>query len=192
MTFQFKIEDVVEVHRDPLGHYHHWTILGGRLTAGSIWPGNFIKIPLQDGTSFVTHMLDFIVFSRSMGAEVSTGQLDHPFGLMVWRPAPQQSLVALEIAVESTQEDFEHSLLEMLEHYPERIFHNRGAYAPHLDCRECTLEMHNVPQVRKMLEQLQTSTDAYIAQRASRVLQSWATPRPKVDKKAGRRPLFSL
>jgi hypothetical protein len=192
MTFQFRIEEVVEVHRDPLGHYHHWTILGGTLTEGTVRRGDLIKIPLSDGTSLVAHMLDFIVFARSLGTEVSAGQLDHPFGLMIWRPAPQQHQVSLEIAVDATQEDFERSLLETLDRHPERIFHNRGVQAPHLDCRECTLELPDVPQVRNMLEHLQTNTDTYIAQRAALVLQNWATPPAEFHKNKPRKTLFSL
>jgi hypothetical protein len=192
MGFQFKIEEGVEVHRDPLGHYHHWTILAGKLVEGSIRRGDFVKVPLRDGTILVAYALDFIMFSRSLGTEVSTGQFDHPFGLMVWHPAPQQAQVALDIAADGTQEDSSRTLLDALKSHPERIFHNRGERAPHLDCRECTLEIPNNPEVRTMLEYLQTSTDTYIARRAALVLQQWAASPAELHQAKPRKTWFAF
>lgn len=174
MAFQFKIDEVVEVHRDPIGHYHHWTILVGNLVEGTARQGDFIKIPLLDGTILAALIGGFEQFHRTLGLEVSAGQYDR-FGMMTWRPAAVNSEVLRDIAQDCTAEEFQTILLATLQHHPRRIFHNRGIHASDLDCQECVV-IPNTPDVVTILQNLQTSPDTYIAQRASLVLQRWATP----------------
>ena len=148
MSFKFKIDAVAEIHGDPTGHYRHRTILSGSLVEGTIRRG-FIKLPYRDGTFFVGYMRDFFLFAQSLGEEISAGQLDHPFSVIVWRPAPQEELILRDVAVDSTEEEFKRSMLELLEHHPERIFHNRGEQAPQSDCFGCTYAIPNIPETRK-------------------------------------------
>lgn len=67
MTFQFEIEEAFEVHGDPLGHYHHWTILAGRLLEGTIRRGDCIKIPLMDGTVLASYVGGFDLAHKILG-----------------------------------------------------------------------------------------------------------------------------
>ena len=43
--FEFQIIETVEIFKDPIGHYHHWTILFGRLAEGTMYPRDLICIP---------------------------------------------------------------------------------------------------------------------------------------------------
>src|SRR5438874_130545 len=139
MTFQFKIEDVFEVYRDPLGHYHHWTILAGKVLEGTMRQGNCIKIPLSDGTMLAAHVGGFDLASKTLGPEVSAGQYDQTLGMMTWCPAANNSEVLREVAQDCTPEEFQSILLSTLENHPGRVFHNRGVRASHLDCQDCVV-----------------------------------------------------
>lgn len=190
MAFQFKIEEGVEVHKDPLGHYHHWTILTGKLLEGTVRQGDCIKIPLADGTMLAAHVGGFNLASQTLGSEVSAGQYDRTFGMMTWRPAAQNSEVLRDVAQDCTTEEFQSILLGILQNHPTRIFHSRGVQAGHLDCHGCVV-IPNTSEVAAILQNLQTSTDTYIARRASLVLQKWAAPPAELQRKKPRTTLLS-
>src|SRR5215469_559985 len=106
MTVQFKIETSVEVHKDPMGHYHHWTILVGKLLEGAIRLGDYLIIPLADKTILAAHVGGFELASQNVGVEVSTGQYDGAFGIMTRCPAAQSSKVLQDIVRDCTAEEY--------------------------------------------------------------------------------------
>lgn len=191
MAFQFKIEEVYELHGDPLGHYHHWTILAGQLLEGTIRQGDYIKIPLADGTVLAAYVGGFDLAHQNLGPEVSAGQYDRPFGMMTWRPAAHKFEVLREVARDCTTEEFQSILLGTVQNHPTRIFHNRGVQASHLDCHQCVV-IPNTPEVVAILQNLQTSADTYIARRAALVLQKWAAPPAELDQAKPRKTFFSF
>ena len=173
LPFRFKLDAAAEVYRDPLGHYHHWTVLSGHLVEGTMRVGNLIKLPLTDGTVFIAHIGDMTKFTRSLGTEITVGQVDQPFTVVVWQPAPRQDDIALSSATDATPEEARHNLLDTLEHHPYRLLHNRGKDAATYDCGACSRAIPHTLETVAILKRLRRTADNYIAQRASAILQKW-------------------
>lgn len=50
---RFRIEDAVEVRKDPGGHFHHWTVLVGVLEEGTLRIGDALAIPRVGGGAWI-------------------------------------------------------------------------------------------------------------------------------------------
>jgi hypothetical protein len=176
MTFKFKLEDAIEVYRDPIGHYHHWTILVGSVTEGTIHRSDLISIPCLDGTKVASRILDFVLFHRSIGVEVSAGQFSDPIGIVAWRPAAKKEEIAHDAATDCSEEVFEATIRWTLANKPSRLLHDRGPNGFGYDCNECTtvlykhdhavLEPDLEPGIRALLEH----SDPYIVKRAKQIV----------------------
>src|SRR5262249_40627584 len=47
--FVFEFEETLEIHRDPGGHYHHFTVLVGRLLEGTLRSGSQAMLDTTHG-----------------------------------------------------------------------------------------------------------------------------------------------
>jgi hypothetical protein len=138
MTFKFQVTDAVEIFKDPIGHYHHWTILAGRLVEGTMHLYDRICIPAVDGTMMVARIGGFDAYGMRFGSEVSSGQYADPFGVMVSSPAPSRREIAMDVATSASSREFHELVGWALRHRPARLLHDRGPEGCGFPCRECT------------------------------------------------------
>jgi hypothetical protein len=175
VTFKFEITDAAEVFRDPIGHYHHWTCLIGRLAEGTMRVDAPICVPAVDGSRMCARVLWFEAYGRRFGAEVSSGQESDPFGVFVSLPAPSPREIAMATACDSTPEEYHDLVLWALRHRPARLLHDRGPEGVGLPCHECAQVLYGESPVLRgdfepALRNLSRHPDPYVARRAQAIL----------------------
>ena len=181
MSFKFQIMDAAEIFRDPIGHYHHWTILAGHLLEGTVCVRDKICIPATDGTKMCAVIGGFDKFyfeaeKKDFGSEVSAGQYASPFGVMVRCPAPSEKEVARDLATGCSSEEFHELIGSSLHHKPTRLIHDRGPDGLGLPCGECTQILYHFARhvlhadFESALTDLCRHPDPYIAGRAQDII----------------------
>jgi hypothetical protein len=173
MTFEFRIIDSVEIFKDPIGHYHHWTCLVGRLVHGTMHLYDRICIPAVDGSRMCARVVGFE--GKGMGSEVSCGQRADPVGVVVWSPAPSPREIALGAVTGSSAEEFLELVGWALRHRPARLIHDRGPNGLGLPCHDCTNVLYREGPVlhadfELALRDLCSYPDPYIAGRAQNII----------------------
>jgi hypothetical protein len=168
MTFKFQIADAVEIFKDPNGHYHHWTVLVGRLVEGTMHLGDGIGIPAVDGTKIGARIGGFDAYRVRFGSEVSFDQYTDPFGVMVSSPAPSQREIAMSAATSLSASELHELAGWALRHRPARLLHDRGPNGRGLRCQDCTRPLYSQSPVlhadfKAILRDLQHDSAAYIA-----------------------------
>ena len=175
MTFEFQITDAVEIFKDPIGHYHHWTILIGRLVRGTIHLADPICIPAADGTKMVARVGSFDAYGRRFGSELSSKDYADPLGVMVRSPAPSRMEIAMGLATSSSSTEFHELIGWALQHRPARLLHDRGPDRRGVPCPECMRVLFSAgpalyPEFEPILRDLRHAPDKYIAKSAQDVL----------------------
>lgn len=168
MTFKFQITDAVEIFKDPIGHYHHWTVLVGHLVDGTMHLGDRICIPAVDGTKMGARVGGFEAYGMRFGSEVSSGQCADPLGVMVSSPAPSQREIAMGAATSGSAREFHELAGWALRHRPARLLHDRGPDGRGFPCHECTRVLYSEGPVlhadfEPILRDLQYNPDPNIA-----------------------------
>ena len=175
MTFKFQITEAVEIFKDPIGHYHHWTVLGGRLAEGTMHLSDWICIPAVDGTKMGARIGGFDAFRVRFGSEVSSEQYPDPIGVMVSSPAPSRREIAMGAATSSSSREFHELAGWALRHRPARLLHDRGPDGCGLRCRDCARVLYSDGRVlladfEPILRDLQQNLDPYIASFAQHII----------------------
>ena len=175
MAFEFQVIQSVEVFRDPIGHYRHWTIVVGNLIAGTMHLHDPICIPAVDGTKMCARIGGFEAFRKDPGSQVSAGQLSDPLGVMVCSPAPGQREIAVGMATGSSPAEFHELIAWTLRHKPARLIHDRGPDGLGLPCPDCTRLLFTVGPVlhadfELTLRDLRRHPDPTIAGRAQDII----------------------
>ncbi len=167
MTFSFLIEDAFEIHKDPGGHHHHWTILVGTLEEGTLRRNDRIKIPYIDGSSLVSivggieqaHLMDNLL-------EISADEADLPLGIMTWVPAADENRVERNtLSYSCSEADYKSNLVWSLENDPIRFIHRQGDYVS--ACDDCIAAVDRIPEFEEHMKQLISHSNLYVAQYAS-------------------------
>jgi len=170
MAFTYRIESANEIHRDPGGHYHHWTILSGDLLDGTMLRGEYMLIPANDGRVMVARMLDF--FRRPFkiqGAEVSADSDDRHLAVVTWHPVPrEEQILSDSIATLCPRETYDRVVLETLERDPVSYLH----------CTDCMPDIHDIPEARLIIQRLQTHPDPRVARMAKFWTDYWQRQNP--------------
>lgn len=171
MAFEFVLEDSVEIYQNPGGQYHHWTVLSGRLKSGAIRAGEIVRVPGADGVPTVGSALGFMAQGQNLGDGVDAESYPHLFGIAVWQLAPlRPTLVPGSVVTNGSYEEYQETLLRLLEERPERIFHPHGAEHPNVGCEDCELILDEKPEFIPLLRRLAAGGDAYLARRAAAAL----------------------
>jgi hypothetical protein len=73
----FKISEVLEVHRDPEGHHHHFLVLVGRVFSGTLQAGDRIEIATLSGGTYQQVISGFDGFRKDLsgGASPEHGEI---------------------------------------------------------------------------------------------------------------------
>jgi hypothetical protein len=182
--FEFQIIETVEIFKDPIGHYHHWTILFGRLAEGTMHPRDLICIPAVDGTKMCARIggttpspamdgtrMRAPVCREDPGSEVWSRRRGDSFGVMVSSPAPSQSEIAMGVATGSSPEEYHELAGWALRHRPARLIHDRGPDGLGFPCPDCTRVLYTKgpvlhPNFEPALRDLCRHSDPYVARRA--------------------------
>lgn len=177
MTFKFEIIDAVEIFKDPVGHYHHWTVLVGRLVEGTMHLSDRICIPAVDGSKMGARVGGFDAYGMRFGSEVSSGQYAGPFGVMVSSPAPSQGEIAMGAATSSSSREFHELAGWTLRHRPRRLLHDRGPDGRGFPCQECTQVLSGEGPVlhadfEPILRDLRYNPDANIANLSQNIMKT--------------------
>jgi hypothetical protein len=94
LVIRFRIEDAVEVHKDPIGHAHHWTVLLGVLEEGTLSIADVLAIPRVGGGFWLGRVLGFERFRDELGTSIdAVTQARRPLGVAVWGVAPPQDSI---------------------------------------------------------------------------------------------------
>ncbi len=167
---RFLVQEAIEVHRDPIGHYHHWTIIIGVLSAGTLSHGDILELPTRDGSPCSGFVIGFERARRVLGPTISADDSEAPIGVAIRCPAPPRAIVTAGLARRIDAEQHRANLLTTLRDNPRRIFHSRGPRAPAFRCDECAAGLRRIPEARPQLEQLATRADAELASHVQRWL----------------------
>ena len=175
MMFKFQIAQSVEIFKDPMGHYHHWTILTGHLLEGTMHLYDAIFIPTVDGAKTCARIGGFEASHKSLGSQVSSGQQSGSIAVMVWSPAPSQREIAMGAATNGSPEEFHELAAWALRHRPARLIHDRGPDGFGLPCPDCTQLLYIAgpvldPDFERELRPLCGHPDPYIAGRAQDII----------------------
>lgn len=171
----FLIEEIVEVHRDPGGHYHHWSIVVGRLKTGALAQGEFLQLPTSDGSLCSGRTGGFEAFHRLLPAKIHAEEIDFLLGVMIIAPAPPRAVVCPGEAFSISREEHEANLLALLRGFPERLFHTQGGTP--FRCRDCPGALRGLPAARPLLEALREHhLDAAVARHARELLLALRCP----------------
>lgn len=176
MTFKFQITDAMEIFKDPIGHYHHWTVLVGRLVEGAIHLADLMCIPAVDGTKMGARVGGFDAYRRRFGSELSSKHDTDPLGVMVWSPAPSRKEIAMGVATSSSLMEFHEFAGWALQHRPARLLHDRGPERRGVPCPECMRVLFSDGPVlhaefEPILRDLRYSSDSYIARTAHDIIE---------------------
>jgi hypothetical protein len=175
MTFKFQVTDSVEIFKDPIGHYHHWTVLVGVVLEGTIRQSDIICIPAVGGAKLCATILSFDSFHNRLGLEISIGQHATPIGVLVGHPAPSKNEINLGVAARGSPEEFHDLILWALRHRPARLIHDRGSNGLGFSCAECTRILYKHGNVlhkdfELLLQNLIQHHDPYISRRAQEII----------------------
>jgi hypothetical protein len=180
MTFKFQIIESMETFKDPIGHYHHWSVLAGRLIEGTIHLGDPICIPAVDGTKMCARVGGFDrdyprAERKPFGSQVACGQHADPLSVMVWSPAPSRRQVAAGVATGISHNEFHELVGWALRHGPARLLHDRGPEGLGRPCGDCTSVLYSQGSVlhadfEQALRELCRHPDPYIAGRAHDII----------------------
>lgn len=175
MSFRFRIDGAAEIFKDPTGHYHHWTILSGQVVEGTLRRGDKMIIQSDHAQSLGTCLLDFSLVNNPLRDQVSAGEYTDPICIATWLPALSKADIAPGTGTACSPEEFHETIVWGLEHYPQRFLHDRGLNGRDLPCSDCSRALFrqwNVihPDCAAVLRRLCDSPDAYIAQRARKIL----------------------
>lgn len=176
MTFKFQITDAMEIFKDPIGHYHHWTVLVGRLVEGTIHLADLMCIPAVDGTKMGARVGGFDAYRKRFGSELSSEDHTDPLGVIVWSPAPSRKEIAMGVATSSSLTEFHELAGWALQHRPARLLHDRGPERRGVPCPECMRSLFNDGPVlhaefEPILRDLRHSSDNYIARTARDIIE---------------------
>jgi hypothetical protein len=116
MGFKFQITDAIEIFKDPIGHYHHWTDLIGSVIEGTTRVGDLICIPGVDGAGMCVPVRGFNAFRKDLGSEVSSGQYAGPICVFAGLPSPNKSEIGMGVATDGSHEKFHELILRELHH----------------------------------------------------------------------------
>ena len=102
---QFTTKSWVEIHRDPGGHYHHWSIVLGTLDSGVLHLGTRVMFRARDGRRLASTVLGGQSGRRTIefpiGAEQAAGR---DLVIALWQPAYRVDVVADEQPIEPCDE----------------------------------------------------------------------------------------
>ncbi|MEL6342333.1 MAG: hypothetical protein AAFV53_04325 [Myxococcota bacterium] len=168
----FEVQEALEIHRDPIGHYHHWSIAVGVLSSGTLSTGDCVSLPTSDGSPCSGFIFGFEAFRKILGPTVRAEDLTGAvIGVGVRSPAPPGAIVTAGPLHRIEIDTHRDNVLTILRDHPERLFHNRGAHAPWLWCGECPRVLYNQPAAQPILQHLAAHhPDAALVTQVRRVL----------------------
>lgn len=165
MSFIFRVQDVMDVHRDPEGHYHHWTALGGILEEGKIKKTDKLLITSPDGKRYVTSILGFMRFGEDLEKEVEAVA---EFGIFTGSPALQKKNFQSTTITLCPLSMYKTILMEMLQQEPECFFHYLGRNPVYKGCcSECVSPLRKLEINETVKQQVLQSLDQGVAHCAS-------------------------
>lgn len=152
MTFKLWIEEAIEVHRDPCGHYHHWTILVCRLKNGILNQGP-VLFTTHEGERYVSKLVagNIGILSGKPVTFPSTAEDidDQILEIMVSFPAVKGPPLKDTWATDCSPEVFREVINEMLVRDPALFFHYEGGNDQDRctrPCGECSRALHELPE----------------------------------------------
>jgi hypothetical protein len=112
--------DGYDIFNDPVGHYHHCTVVSGRLLEGALRVGDVLVLPAADGGVLAARVGGFHAFRTPLGSSITAeehGSLH--LGVMVHRPPILRCLMPGKLegleARRGLDEDLERTLDRALE-----------------------------------------------------------------------------
>jgi hypothetical protein len=112
MGATFEISETHEVFRDPMGHYHHWTILFGRVLEGTLHEGDELEVGAIGGAAMATRVLGIDAAPRRNAPAGDAGAM---IALCTSWPALPPDLIAIARPVEVKAGALDAGLARMLE-----------------------------------------------------------------------------
>lgn len=111
-TGRFRVDEVVEVLKDPGGHSHHWTIFIGRVEEGRFEAGSHIAVSRIGGGEWIGQLMAFEVGPARRRREGVPTMIDvttdgtESIGIVMWGIAPPKDGVGRESIIRpvSTEE----------------------------------------------------------------------------------------
>ncbi len=95
--------------------------------------------------------------NQSSVKRIEASEVTKPLMIVTWQPAYNAADIQLgAVASECSQEFYTHSILELLQHEPERILH----------CRDCAAELSNMPLSMPYLKELIMHPNRELVKRA--------------------------
>lgn len=139
----FLLEDLIEVHRDPIGHYHHWSFAIGRLLEGTLEHGQWVRLPGVEMDHYAT-IGCFEAFRKILPGPTLTADPERVVGVMLRSPAPTKRSLQLDThsLFNTTKNEVKQQLPHTLKNHPDRFFHDRGPHGRQWRCRECSGILH--------------------------------------------------
>ena len=91
---RFRITEAHEVHKDPGGHRHHWTVLVGVLERDSLCVADRLSIPRAGGGEWLARVVGFESFRTRLGTSITADEVrGRKIGVAVWAVAPPAKTV---------------------------------------------------------------------------------------------------
>jgi len=120
MLARFELADAVDVFKDPGGHYHHWTVLMGRIVEGTLRIGDVLIVPAADGGVIAARIGGFHAFLAAVSDTISADRhRTTRLGVMIHSPPILKELLPEPLAgvvvTQGTAEDLETTLSTSLE-----------------------------------------------------------------------------
>ncbi|MCB9640366.1 MAG: hypothetical protein H6728_15730 [Myxococcales bacterium] len=166
---RFVIEDLVEVHRDPGGHYHHFSVLIGQLQQGSLSFGQILSFDTELGGVVSAKVGGFEAFRKFLPQTIHAEDQHGTLGVMLWGPAPPKAWKARGEASVVSLEEHEQHLQRLLTQHPAIFFHHQGQ-TPFF-CPECFRALWRLEGAKTLLaEGLERWTDPVIYNQAQGLL----------------------
>ena len=167
VAFKFKINEAHEIHRDPDGHYHHWTILVGSLLEGTIRAGDYIAIPSRKCSFQASIVLGICagfgnqlpLTNERQAVTAASGPIE--LGIATWHPVPVEEDVEVGIATECSPR-----------RYLQIIVDSWATYKEQYQSRDSRPAFRNVPETEALLRDLLEHSDTQLAELASEALKA--------------------
>jgi len=170
MGFKFEIQEGFEIHRDPGGHHHHWSILFGYLRDGMLEKGKSILI--KSKVSLAARLIDWQFHPKSSLARykssttINSAQLNgEVINIRVYRVAPRNSDVPKgTIITQCSDEERIEILTDLLRYDPTYILHGRGEENLRTRCHDCYDLSNLIPNAHEILSGHDMSTNFHVAE----------------------------
>jgi hypothetical protein len=167
--FQIDLQSTAEVHRDPGGHYHHLTVVGGTLLSGTVHIGDHIAVPGWKGP-LVGTVLGLAAPGCVLGEALEAHDAPPMMGMALRAPAPPRELIRGGVATACDPEELQRLVRDLLARQPSVFFHHQRRDPALGRCGDCAMGLQRVAGIEEILRELLVHDERAIADGASAVL----------------------